>query len=55
MKLPFVIYVNFESIVEKTGTCDSNPEASYGTEIYKRTTCGFSSFVKYIYDSFKNE
>lgn len=43
-----LIYVVFEKIFEKTGTCDIRQKASYTVEISKHTACGFK-IERYIY------
>ena len=44
IKLPFVIYTDFETNPEKTRSCDNNPEALYTTEAIKHTAFGFSFY-----------
>ena len=40
-QVPFVIYADFESILEKVQCCKPNDEKSY-TEVYqKHTDCGY--------------
>ena len=51
IKLPFVVHVDFETILEKVNACDNDREASYTTEPNKYTACCFSTFVKYNYDN----
>ena len=53
VKVPFVIYVDFETILGKTSTCDDVPEASYTAEVNKPTAYGFLNFRKYSYDNSK--
>ena len=37
--MPFVIYVDFESILEITATCDNNPEVSWTTKMNNYPAC----------------
>ena len=53
VKVPFVIYVDFEMILGKTSTCDDVPEASYTAEVNKPTAYGFLNLRKYSYDNSK--
>ena len=44
MKVPFIIYADLESLLEKMSTCHNNPEKSSTTKINKHTLSGYSSF-----------
>ncbi len=46
IKHPFVIYVDFESILEKIETVLPNPEESYTNKYQKHTPCGFCYYIK---------
>ena len=46
LKVQFVIYIDFEIILEKASIYDNNPEASYTIEISKHTVWSFAIFVK---------
>lgn len=46
IKVSFVIYVNFITILEKANVCDNNPEAPDSTKIYTHRACDFSIYVK---------
>ena len=48
-----MIYVDFETMLERRDSCDNNPEASYTIEINKDPTCGFSMFIKFAHDKSK--
>ena len=37
MKVPFIIYADLESLLEKMNTCHNNPEESSTTKINKHT------------------
>ena len=45
MKVPFIIYDDSESLLEKMSTCCNNPEKSSTTKIDKQTTAGYSLFT----------
>ena len=44
LKIPFIIYTDTESLLEKISTCDSNPKESYKTIISKHA-CSVWSFT----------
>ena len=54
MKVPFIIYADLESLLEKMSTCD-NPEKSSTTKINKHTPSGYSLFTHCSFDSTKNK
>ena len=41
MKVPFIIYADLESLLEKMNTCHNNPEKSSTTKINKQTLSGY--------------
>ena len=43
MKVPFIIYADLDSLLEKMDTCHNNPEKSSTTKINKYTPSGYSS------------
>ena len=47
MKVPFIIYVDSESLIEKINMCHSSPEKSSTTKIDKHTTSGYSLFTHF--------
>ena len=53
IKVTLVIDIDFETILEKTGFCDNNPEVS--AEINKHIACYLSIFVKYKYSNSKQK
>ena len=55
MKVPFVIYADLESLLEKMNTCHNNPETSSTTKINKHTPSGFSLFTQCLFDITKNK
>ena len=40
MKVPFIIYADLESLLEKMNTCHNNPEKLSTTKINKHTPSG---------------
>ena len=55
MKIPFIIYGDFESILEEISTCSNDPKKSSTTKISKHTPSGFSLFTYCSYDKTKNK
>ena len=53
MKVPFIIYADLESLLEKMGTCHNNPEKSSTTKINKHTPSGYSLFTHCSFDTTK--
>ena len=45
MKIPFVIYADFESLIEKVTSCQPNPQLSSTTHKQKHKACGYSYVV----------
>ena len=45
MKVPFIIYADMESLLEKMSTCHNNPKESSTTKISKHTPSGYSLFT----------
>ena len=41
MKVPFIIYLDLESLLEKMNTCDNNPKKSSTTKMNKHTPFGY--------------
>ena len=54
MKVPFIIYANLESLLEKMNTCYNNPEKSITTKINEHTASGYSLFTHCSFDTTKN-
>ena len=48
MKVPFIIYADFESLIEKMSTCHNNTKKS-------STTSGYSLFTTCPFDTTKNK
>ena len=55
MKASFVIYADFESLLEKMNTCYNNPEKSSITKINKHTPSGCLLFTNCSFDATKNK
>ena len=53
MKFPFIIYVDLESLLEKTNTCHDNPEKSLTIKINKHIASGYSLFTRCSFDATK--
>ena len=55
MKVPFIIYADLESLLEKMSTCHNNPEKSSTTKINKHTPSGYSLFTHCSFGATKNK
>ena len=55
MKVPFIIYADVESLLEKMNTGHNNPEKSSTTKINKHTPSGYSLFTQCSFDTTKNK
>ena len=55
MKVPFTIYADLESSLEKMNTYHNNPEKSSPTKLNKHTPYGYSLFVHCSFDTTKNK
>ena len=55
MKLPFIIYADLESSLEKMSTCYDSPKKSLTTKINKHTPSGYSLFTYYSFDETRNK
>ena len=53
MKVPFVIYDDLESLLEKINTCHNNPENSSTTKINEHAPSGYSLFTHCSFDTTK--
>ena len=54
MKVPFTIYVDLESLLEKMNTCHNNPEKSSTTKINKHIPSSYSLFIHCSFETTKN-
>ena len=55
MRAPFIIYADLECLLEKTNTCQNNPEKPSTTKINKHTPSGYSLFTHCSFDRTKNK
>ena len=55
MKVPFVIYADFECFTEEINTCQPNPQNSYTKRYQKHTPSGFCYLVKCFDDNIYKE
>ena len=55
MKVPFIIYVDLESLLKKLNTYHNNTKKSSITKINKHTPSGYSFFTHCSFDTTKNE
>ena len=55
LKVPFIIYADLESLLEKMSTCHSNPEKSSTTKMNKHAAPGYSLFTHCSSDTTKNK
>ena len=55
MWVPFIIFADLESLLEKMNTCHNNPEKSSTTKINKHTPSGYSLFTHCSFDTTKNK
>ena len=55
MKVPFFIYPDLESLLEKMSTCHNNPEKLQKTKINKHQASGYSLFTNCSFDATENK
>ena len=55
MKVPFIIYADLGSLLEKMRTCHDNPKKLSTTKINKQTFSGYSLFTNCSFDATKNK
>ena len=61
LKVPFIIYADLGSFLEKMNTCHNNPKKTSTTKINKHTLFGYSLFILFIvhthcsFDTTKNK
>ena len=55
MKVPFIIYADLETLLEKMSTCNNNPEKSSTTKIKNHISSGYSLFTHCSFDAIKNK
>ena len=55
MKVPFIIYADLESLLEKMSTCHNNSEKSSTTKINRHILSGYSLFTKCSFEATKDK
>ena len=53
-RVPFIIYLDLESLLEKISTCQNNPKKSSTTKTNKHKISGYSLFTHCSFDNTKN-
>ena len=51
MRVPFIVYADFESLTSQLSTCQSNPETSYTKQYQKHIHSGFCYHIKCFDDT----
>ena len=51
MRLPFIVYADFESFTPQLSTCQPNPDKSYVMQYQKHIPSGFCYHIKYFDNS----
>ena len=51
MKVPFIIYADLKSLLEKMNTCHNNPKKPSTTKINKHAASGYSLFTHCSFDT----
>lgn len=46
MRVPFIVYADFESFIKPIDTCQPNPENSYTKQYQKHTSSSFCYYIK---------
>ena len=55
MKVPFIVYADVESLLEKMSTCHSNSEKSSAIKINEHKPSGYSLFTHCSFNLIKNK
>ena len=55
MQVPFIIYADLQSLLEKMNTSHNNPEKLSTTKINKHAASGYSLFTHRLFDSTENK
>ena len=55
LKVPFVIYADLESLLEKILSCQNNSKKSYTEKKAKHTPSGYSLFTNCFFEATKNK
>ena len=51
MRVPFIVYADFESFTPQLSTCEPNPDESYTKRYQKHTPRGFCYHIKCFVDT----
>ena len=51
MRVPFIVYADFQSFTPQLSTCQSNPDKSYTKQYQKNISRGFCYHIKYFDDT----
>ena len=51
MRVPFIVYADFEFFTPQLSTCQSNPDKSYTTQYQKHISSGFCYHINYFDDT----
>ena len=54
MKIPFIVYADLESLLEKMSTCHNNPEKSSTTKVNKHKPSDYTLFTDCSFDLAKS-
>ena len=54
-KMPYIIYVDAESLIEKVDGSTNNPEKSSTTKIHEHLPCGYSKSTTWAFDHIENK
>ena len=55
MRVPFIVYADFESFTPQLSTCQPNPDKSYTKRYQKHTPSGFCCHIKCFDDTLYSE
>ena len=55
LKVPFIIYADLECLLQKTNTCQNNPDKSYTEKKVEHIPSGYSLLTCCSFDKSKNE
>ena len=51
MRVPFIVYADFESFIPQLSTCQPNTDKNYSKQYQKHTPSGFCYHIKYFDDA----
>ena len=52
MRMPFIVYADFESFIKPIDTCEPNPNKSYKKQYQKHIPSSFCYYIKYFDDNY---